>query len=200
MTTLAASMFNGSDQSRPARHRANDQEQHHGGRLSYRDTSTATALPMSIVRCSPVRGPSTTSTSMPMARSPWPIPAVWRPTARTPSAMSRSWTSPTRTSRWWRRRWICTATSPPRRPHRFRRPIGIPSIRLRYNNSNGTVELGGDALGGGQRHDGGVTGGQIQIDNGSNELRFVGGALDGASITRTVNLSGLTTRDAVVRL
>ena len=36
-----------------------------------------------------------------------------------------------------------------------------------------------------------VTGGQIQLDNGTNELRFVSG--DGASIARTVNLSGLTT-------
>ena len=38
-----------------------------------------------------------------------------------------------------------------------------------------------------------VTGGQIQLDNGTDELRFVGGAgSDGASITRTVNLSGVT--------
>ncbi|WP_426227117.1 peroxidase family protein [Pararhizobium sp. DWP3-4] len=42
---------------------------------------------------------------------------------------------------------------------------------------------------------GDVTAGQIQIDAGnSNELRFIGGgASDGASIARTVNLSGLTT-------
>ena len=32
----------------------------------------------------------------------------------------------------------------------FLRPIVIPSIRRRFNNSNGTVELGSDALGGGQ--------------------------------------------------
>ena len=36
-----------------------------------------------------------------------------------------------------------------------------------------------------------VSGGQIQLDNGTNELRFTAG--DGAQITRTVNLSGLTT-------
>ncbi len=36
-----------------------------------------------------------------------------------------------------------------------------------------------------------VTGGQIQLDNGTNQLRFITG--DGASITRAVNLSGLTT-------
>ncbi|ATU94434.1 peroxidase family protein [Phyllobacterium zundukense] len=62
------------------------------------------------------------------------------------------------------------------------------------NNSNGTVGWAatpwvetGDS--------GGVTTGQIQIDAGnSNELRFLGGAAsDGASIARTVNLSGLTT-------
>ncbi|MDR6631554.1 Ca2+-binding RTX toxin-like protein [Phyllobacterium sp. 1468] len=35
-----------------------------------------------------------------------------------------------------------------------------------------------------------VTGGQIQLDNGTNELRFTAG--DGAQITRTVNLSGVT--------
>ncbi|WP_249128098.1 peroxidase family protein [Bradyrhizobium lablabi] len=60
-----------------------------------------------------------------------------------------------------------------------------------HNNSNGTVdwtlspwtETGDDS---------GVTTGEIQIDGGgSNELRFLGG--DGASITRTVNLAGLTT-------
>jgi Ca2+-binding RTX toxin-like protein len=60
-----------------------------------------------------------------------------------------------------------------------------------HNNSNGSVNWvstpwveAGD--------DGGVTTGQIQIDNNnSNELRFVTG--DGASITRTVNLTGVTT-------
>ncbi|HEV2565203.1 MAG TPA: Ig-like domain-containing protein, partial [Microvirga sp.] len=60
-----------------------------------------------------------------------------------------------------------------------------------HNNSNGSVNWAatpwveaGD--------DGGVTTGQIQIDNNnSNELRFVAG--DGASITRTVNLTGVTT-------
>ncbi|MEH7876849.1 peroxidase family protein [Rhizobium laguerreae] len=36
-----------------------------------------------------------------------------------------------------------------------------------------------------------VTGGQVQLDNGTNELRFVTG--DGAQITRTVNLTGVTT-------
>ena len=42
---------------------------------------------------------------------------------------------------------------------------------------------------------GGVTAGQIQIDAGnSNQLRFIGGATsDGASIARTVNLTGVTT-------
>jgi Ca2+-binding RTX toxin-like protein len=60
-----------------------------------------------------------------------------------------------------------------------------------HNNSNGSVNWAatpwvetGD--------DGGVTTGQIQIDaNNSNELRFVAG--DGASITRIVNLTGVTT-------
>jgi Ca2+-binding RTX toxin-like protein len=60
-----------------------------------------------------------------------------------------------------------------------------------HNNSNGSVNWvstpwveAGD--------DGGVTTGQIQIDNNnSNELRFVAG--DGASITRTINLTGVTT-------
>jgi Ca2+-binding RTX toxin-like protein len=62
------------------------------------------------------------------------------------------------------------------------------------NNSNGTVNWAGTPWV--EANDsGGVTAGQIQIDAGdSNELRFLGGATsDGASITRTVNLSGLTT-------
>ncbi len=62
-----------------------------------------------------------------------------------------------------------------------------------HNNSNGTTGWaatpwveGNDTTTGNV-----VTGGQIQLDNGTNELRFVSG--DGASIARTVNLSGLTT-------
>jgi Ca2+-binding RTX toxin-like protein len=63
-----------------------------------------------------------------------------------------------------------------------------------FNNSNGSVNWTGTPWV--EANDsGGVTAGQIQIDAGdSNELRFVGGVTsDGASITRTVNLSGLTT-------
>ncbi|UXN66055.1 hypothetical protein N8E89_22785 (plasmid) [Phyllobacterium sp. A18/5-2] len=62
------------------------------------------------------------------------------------------------------------------------------------NNSNGTVNWAATPWV--EANDsGGVTTGQIQIDAGnSNELRFVGGATsDGASIVRTVDLSGLTT-------
>ncbi|WPO43209.1 peroxidase family protein [Tardiphaga sp. 42S5] len=62
-----------------------------------------------------------------------------------------------------------------------------------HNNSNGSVAWGGtpwietnDTTTGNV-----VTGGQIQLDNGTNELRFTAG--DGAQITRTVNLSGVTT-------
>jgi Ca2+-binding RTX toxin-like protein len=63
-----------------------------------------------------------------------------------------------------------------------------------HNNSNGSVNWAGTPwVEAGD--DGGVTSGQIQIDagggGGTNELRFVAG--DGAQITRTVNLSGVTT-------
>ncbi|UXN62195.1 peroxidase family protein [Phyllobacterium zundukense] len=63
-----------------------------------------------------------------------------------------------------------------------------------FNNSNGTVNWAGTPWV--EADDsGGVTAGQIQLDagafGGSNELRFLSG--DGASIARTVNLSGLTT-------
>lgn len=62
-----------------------------------------------------------------------------------------------------------------------------------HNNSNGSVAWGAtpwvetnDITTGNV-----VTGGQIQLDNGTNELRFTAG--DGAQITRTVNLGGVTT-------
>ncbi|KRR18482.1 peroxidase family protein [Bradyrhizobium retamae] len=63
-----------------------------------------------------------------------------------------------------------------------------------HNNSNGTVNWAATPWV--ETDDsGGVTAGQIQLDaggfGGSNELRFLAG--DGASIARTVNLSGITT-------
>jgi Ca2+-binding RTX toxin-like protein len=61
-----------------------------------------------------------------------------------------------------------------------------------HNNSNGTAAW---ASSWGETNDtvtgNVVTGGQIQLDNGTNQLRFVGG--DGAQIQRAVNLAGATT-------
>ncbi|TXR47174.1 peroxidase family protein [Phyllobacterium endophyticum] len=79
-----------------------------------------------------------------------------------------------------------TNTSTVSVPQAFRDTFDTPA----FNNSNGTVNWAGTPWV--EANDsGGVTAGQIQLDNGTNDLRFLAG--DGATITRTVNLSGLTT-------
>uniref|UniRef100_UPI00232FADCB peroxidase family protein n=1 Tax=Candidatus Phyllobacterium onerii TaxID=3020828 RepID=UPI00232FADCB len=79
-----------------------------------------------------------------------------------------------------------TTTSTVSAPQAFRDTFDTPA----FNNTNGTVNWAATPWV--EANDsGGVTAGQIQLDNGTNDLRFLTG--DGASITRTVNLSGLTT-------
>ena len=61
-----------------------------------------------------------------------------------------------------------------------------------FGNTNGTTNWGPDWV---ETNDsGGVTAGQIRIDDGNNVLRFYGGAgQNGAEITRQVDLSSATT-------
>ncbi|MCK1690221.1 M10 family metallopeptidase C-terminal domain-containing protein [Bradyrhizobium sp. 145] len=62
------------------------------------------------------------------------------------------------------------------------------------NNSSGSVPLASSWVETGDS--GGITAGQIRIDNGNNVLQFIGGTpagnFDGAQIQRTVNLAGAT--------
>ena len=145
MTTLAAGMFNGTHQSRSARHRAHDPEQHDAG-SNQPDSDGIADVDTAVF--SGARA-EYDITSMPMAPSPWPIPAVWRPTARTPSAMSSvldftdqdiSLQAPTLDLHG-----DVTVTTTTTVAQAYRDTFDTAS----HNNSNGTVELG-DALGRGR--------------------------------------------------
>ena len=80
--------------------------------------------------------------------------------------------------------------SPPQPRQRWRRPIAIVQYRHAYNNSNGSFDWGGNwtETGDGDRR---ATAGDVNVDW-RNRLQFVAGTM-ARDLTRAVNLTGVTT-------
>ena len=188
MTTLAAGMFNGSINPGQLAHRSDDQEQH----TEEDQTLTATVLPMSIGRSSPAHWHEydidfNTDGTITVAHTGG-LATDGTDTIRNVEVLDFtdqdiSLQAPTLDLHG-----DVTSTSTVSPPQAYRDTFDTAAL----NNSNGTVNWAGTPWVESNDDSGDVvTGGQIQLDNGTNDLRFMTG--DGASITRTVNLCGLTT-------
>ena len=174
MTTLAASMFYGSDQSRPARDRPHDPEQQ-------RTSPTATAIAdVDVAVFSGVRAEydidfnADGTVTVAHARR-----SGDRRHGHHPQCRSAGFRRPGHLAAW-RRRWIFMATSPPRRPQRF---AGLSRhVRRGCATTTTTALSNWAATPWVEANDsGGADGRSDPARQWQNELRFVDG--DGASIT-----------------